>query len=134
MLKRGRISSAELSVVPIAAARERVQRPADLTKKERQLFDNLVATCSHFKQSDFPLLISFVQASLLAQQHRNPKSTDEARIWHTAIKAQSLLATKLRLAPNTRLDRKTATRKAAAPRPSAYDLMDLENGNNESDG
>ena len=120
-------------MVPIAAARERVQRPADLTKNERQLFDNLVATCSHFKQSDFPLLISFVQASLLAQQHRNPKSADEARIWHTAIKAQSLLATKLRLAPNTRLDRKTAIRKAAAPRLSFYEQMDLENAGDARD-
>jgi hypothetical protein len=132
-MKRGRISAAELSVIPIAPARERVRSPSNLSAKERQLFDKLLETCGHFQPSDFPLLISFVQASLLAQQHRNPKSADEARIWHTAIKAQGTLATKLRLCPNTRIDRKTATRKAAAYRPSFYETMDLEDANNARD-
>ena len=132
-MKRGRISANELNVIPISAPRERVRSPSNLSTKERQLFDKLLETCGHFQPSDFPLLVSFVQASLLAQQHRNPRTSEQAKIWSTAVRVQSALATKLRLAPNTRLDPKATTRRAAAYQPSAYDLMRMEDATNARD-
>ena len=61
-----------------------------------------------FVASDVPLLVSFVQATLLSRKTAgDPKQFDT---WREAVKVQAVLATKLRLAPQSRLDRKVAGR------------------------
>jgi len=124
MRQRGRLSSSN-NVVPLATTRQRVPPPDDLSATERKLFNKLTATCPHLVDSDFALLQSFVQATLLVRKHRHPNTNDEAKLLHTACKIQVQLATKLRLAPQTRIGPKTTARRAASAGPtSAYDLLD----------
>jgi hypothetical protein len=55
-----------------------------------------------------PLLVSFVQATLLARRTvRDPDVTN----WEKAARVQMALATKLRLSPQSRLDPKTVARR-----------------------
>jgi hypothetical protein len=51
---------------------------------------------------------------------RNPKL---AAVWEKATRMQATLATRLRLAPQARIDPATLTRRREKTPPSAYDLM-----------
>jgi hypothetical protein len=137
-MQRGRKSSAELSVIPVAANREWLPPPADLTPSEQSLWRNLVASCPNgqFVQSDFPLLTSYVQATLLARSFAKTRTLTaaDAQVLKAAMQMQAAMAAKLRLTPNSRIGPKLAGRKAAAHRPSFYEQMDLEDANNESHG
>jgi hypothetical protein len=59
--------------------------------------------------SDLPLLVSYVQATLLSRQAVAGASTDAAALalWEKATRMQATLATRLRLSPQARLDPKT---------------------------
>lgn len=121
MRQRGRQSAT--NVIPLTTARQRVDTPDDLTTTERKLFNKLTATCPHLVASDFALLTTFVQATLLVRKHRQPRTNDEAKLLHTACKIQMQLANKLRLAPQGRITPRTAARMAASAVPqSVYDL------------
>ena len=118
MRQRGRKSAASLVVV--SGAPPRLEPPADLSDEEKALFLELVNACSprHFVESDKPLLISFVQATLLARG-----SAGKAMListWEKAVRVQATLATRLRLAPQARMDPKTVGRfqqNSGGPRP-----------------
>jgi hypothetical protein len=126
MQQRGRVSANRANVIPLTSGRGRVQAPSGLTATERQLYDELVASthATHFVASDFPLLTSYVQATLLARRYRHAKTVEQAKIFQAAVRVQGTLATRLRLTPYSRMTTRTAGRKAAsyAP-PSAYDTM-----------
>jgi hypothetical protein len=97
----------------------RLEPPANLRKAERALFSELVEATDprHFRQTDLPLLISFVQATLLARSAaHNPDKVD---IWEKAVRVQASLATRLRLSPQSRTDPKTIGRQQlhVGPRP-----------------
>jgi hypothetical protein len=47
-------------------------------------------------------------------------------VWEKAVKVQAMLATRLRLAPQARLDPKTVGRHKTSA-PSAYELMENHN-------
>lgn len=83
------------------------------------MFTELVDACTpdHFRVSDEPLLISFVQATLLSRQAVAKAATDSAALtlWEKATKMQATLATRLRLSPQTRLDPKTVARRRPEP-------------------
>jgi hypothetical protein len=85
----------------------------------------LAVLVSPFVASDVPLQVSYVQATLLAQRMAKSFSTHAPALktWEVAVKAQALLATRLRLAPQSRVDPKTLTRKLGRHNPSAYDLL-----------
>ena len=128
MAKRGRQSAAELSIVSIGSGRQRLVPPLDLNASEAKLFRELVASCApdHFVQSDMPLLVSFVQATLLSRAAATALAKDVAMIgiWEKATRMQATLATRLRLAPQARTDPKTIARRSGNHHPSAYELLE----------
>lgn len=111
MRQRGRKSVANL--VRVDGAPPRLNPPADLNDDEWMLFVELINACSpqHFVQSDLPLLVSYVQATLLARSMaRDP---EKIAVWEKAVRMQATLATRLRLAPQARTDPKSIARQAA---------------------
>ena len=94
------------------------------------MFRHIVGVCApdHFVESDVPLLISFVQATLLRRRAATKLQGDAGwvGVWEKATRMQATLCTRLRLAPQARTDPKTITRKLSGHQPSAYDLMGAE--------
>ena len=75
----------------------RLKPPAYLSEAERKLFTEIVDACDprQFIESDFPLLISFVQATLMVRDTVYVGS--KIVLWEKAVRTQIALATKLRL-------------------------------------
>ncbi len=88
--------------------------PPDLNNAERMLCIDLVDTCSprHLVKSDVPLLVSYVQATLMARSAVHDPAM--IAIWEKAVRVQATLATRLRLALQARKDPKTVARQQAA--------------------
>src|SRR5215469_2767354 len=109
MLQRGRKSAANLALPPVGGKPLPLKPPACLRNRERKLFRELVAACDprHFAESDLPLLASYVQATILA---RDAICDRDVAVWEKAVRVQATLATRLRLAPQARLDPKTLAR------------------------
>jgi hypothetical protein len=119
MRQRGRKSIAA-NVVPlnVDGSPPRLIPPSDLSTDERALFVELVGACDprHFVKSDLPLLISFVQSTLLSRRAAAKMTKDAGMVktWETATRMQATLATRLRLAPQARTDPLTIARQQAA--------------------
>ena len=126
-VKRGRPHADDLNIVPFHPDGNRVQTPDDLTAAEAALFRQLVRSCApdHFVFSDVPLLISYVQATLIARKSAKamPKKPELISLWERSVKVQAVLATRLRLAPQARTDPTTLTRRTPKGPVSAYDVM-----------
>ena len=105
-----------------------LEPPAYLNAAERELFKELIASISTraFVPSDMSLLVSFVQATLLCR--KTAGNPEQIAVWSQAVKMQAVLATKLRLAPQSRLDRKVAGRMQAYRAPDPWELRP-ERGN-----
>ncbi len=89
------------------------------------MFVEIVGACSpkHFVASDLPILISFIQATLLSRQS-SQKAADDAKalaIWEKATHMQATLATRLRLAPQSRFDARANARQQPSPFPHPRD-------------
>jgi hypothetical protein len=114
MLQRGRVPRTNLMPLPLDVEQRRLEPPASLSSDEKKLFAELVGACraTHFTPSDEPLLISFVQATLLARKSIKTAARDRDALmtWERATKLQGMLATKLRLAPQSRIDALSAAR------------------------
>ena len=114
MIQRGRKSS-NVVALGVTASSPPLTPPATLTKAENALFDDLVGSSDpqHFVPSDMPLLVSFVQATLLARSLAStaakPSKPDPTVVgsWEKATRVMAMLATRLRLAPQARNDPKT---------------------------
>jgi hypothetical protein len=65
--------------------------------------------------------VSFVKATVLARDAPD-LSDEEFAAWEKAARVQAMLATKLRLSPQTRLDAKTAKRHEQPPRPHTWEI------------
>jgi hypothetical protein len=81
-----------------------------LSKAEQELFTTLVNACDprHFIEGDLPILVSFVQATLMVRQLAyNANKISE---WDKVVRAQMALARSLRLTVHTRLDPETVAR------------------------
>ena len=114
MKQRGRKSAANLAtLIDVTGTPSRLTTPAGLTKPERLLFDFIVDASPphHFRDSDQPLLVSYVQACLMARDAA--KTPAKIAIFERVVRLQVTLATKLRLSPQTRLDPKTLARQYA---------------------
>ena len=105
MRQRGRKSAT--NVIQLGAARQRVFPPDYLTATERDLFNKVVTSChpDHFVPSDFPIIVSYVDALLLARQYRK-----DTKRWQAVVRVQAMLARALRLTPRTRLGPRAARR------------------------
>jgi phage terminase small subunit len=94
---------------------KRLVPPEHLTERETQIFRDIVDSADprHFRKSELPLLCSYVTAVNLSQWHAhkiNAGEGDHHRAWLDCTKLLALLASRLRLAPSTRLDKKTVER------------------------
>ena len=109
MRQRGR-PSADVVALNLIAPASSLAAPAGLNAKERAIFNAIVAAVdpSHFRKSDVPLLHSYVQA--VAMVRRLARDGNRIADWEKAARVQAMLATKLRLTPQTRLDAKTVAR------------------------
>ena len=65
-MRRGRKSAASL-LIPDVVSTTRLSAPSGLSLKERVVFEAITAACdpSHFRKSDVPLIVAYVQATLL---------------------------------------------------------------------
>ena len=123
-MKRGRKSAAELGISVIDVQRQRLTPPDYLNEREAVIFRSIVDNCDpqHFRKSELPLLCSYVTAVNLSRWHAhkvNEGQQDHHRQWLECTKLVALLASRLRLAPSTRLDKGTVERHAVddSPRP-----------------
>jgi hypothetical protein len=120
MIQRGRKSAQHFSAPAVDGDPPRLQPPAHLDDRERSLFVELVEACGprHFVASDVPLVVSYVQATLLSRQAVKTAAEKPAMLalWEKSTRMQATLATRLRLSPQSRLDPKTVGRE----RPSLY--------------
>ena len=130
---RGRKSAASLGVVTPIAGRLLRCRP-DVPEDVRAVFARIVSDvgADHFRASDGDLIEQYSQAICLAReayqkiQDEGPVKDGRVNPWQTVLekanRASVALSQRLRLAPQSRLDRKTAGRNKAGG--SAYDLLD----------
>jgi hypothetical protein len=114
MLQRGRQSRASVRSFPVDVAETRIEPPTWLTREEKKLFAEIVGACraKHFTASDEPLIISYVQATLLARRSIKRAGKDRAALatWERSTKIAGTLATKLRLCPQSRIDAQSVGR------------------------
>jgi hypothetical protein len=112
--QRGRKSAADLAFPNVNGEPPRVDPPPHLSEPERSCFEEITRSCSprHFVPSDAPLLVLYVQAFVLAQSAIKDAATDDAALarWERAARVCATLATRLRLAPQARLDAKSTAR------------------------
>jgi phage terminase small subunit len=129
-MKRGRASAAQLSVVPIAAGRKPISPPDDLDASTRKLFVELVSSLphDHFHKSDIPLLVTYCNATVISQKCYKGLLKDRQFFneWERACRTQATLATRLRLAPQSRNDPKTVGMRQRNFHPSIYASMGKE--------
>jgi hypothetical protein len=111
--QRGR-KPGNLRGVSIDGDPPRLDPPSSLTADERSLFVEIVKACSpkQFAPSDLPLLVSYIQSTLLSRHAVKKAATDASAlaVWEKSTRMQATLATRLRLAPQSRFDGKSAAR------------------------
>jgi hypothetical protein len=114
MRQRGRKSAAFVDLPNVNGDPPRLDPPSSLTDDERSLFVEITEASGprHFVGSDLPLLVSYVQATLLSRQAIKDVAKDAAALalWEKAVRVQAMLATRLRLSPQARTDPKTIGR------------------------
>src|SRR5262249_23770015 len=111
--------SANVNLIPLDPQRSRVVPPDYLSKDEADDFRKLVASVApnHFAPQDTPLIVAFVQATLHSRRASEALSSkfagrDTLALYSYSTKIMASLATKLRLAPQSRYDAKSAQRNA----------------------
>jgi hypothetical protein len=134
-----RRSAASLTLVhPNVSGRvPRLSPPSILGTAEKRLFTSITNSCpaTHFRPSDQPLLVQYVQAVCLAEQAAGkmaetggPVHDGEINPWfrvhERAVRMMSVLAMRLRLTPASRLRPETVHRRAGYQPPSYYDMQD----------
>jgi len=107
---------------------QRLTPPDSLGKDEARVFRELVAACDarHFDRSDLPLLCRYVEAAVLAERAakemrengpvlKGGRASPWLTIQEKSVRALVALSLRLRIAPQSRLDPKTAGRRAGRP-------------------
>jgi hypothetical protein len=130
MKKRGRPSVGDLTSTRSAFVMPTLQPPADLSATEAQVFREIAASvpATHFRQSDAPLLAAYATAIVVSRRSAKSLEHDASfiTVWEKSTRLVATLATKLRLAPQSRLDAKAVSRQGAGFQPSAYDTRPWE--------
>ena len=139
--QRGRKSAANLAVVlPIENVRHQLQPPDRLSEVEAALFREVLhnTPANQFSVSDQYLLATFCQITVLlreqadrARKARPEHRAAEFKLLFEACKAQSLIATKLRLTTSARTAAHVISRAHDKHQPSAYDLLREQEGWND---
>jgi hypothetical protein len=112
MSRRLRVSSAKSS---------RLTAPTSLSQPARTLFNEIVSACDprHFTEAEEPLLVSYVQLVIKVRQCEAKLPIEQLE---RLLRTQALLATKLRLTPQTRID-KNVIRRWPNNQPSYLDKI-----------
>jgi hypothetical protein len=130
MLQRGRKTSANLVALNLNGDRPRLVPPPHLTKAERDIFIEVVASSpsKQFVQTDVLLLASLCQATVLARSTARKAGRDSRALatWEKATRTQTMLARALRLTPQARVDPKVIGRNRDEPPVSHYEIMRRE--------
>jgi hypothetical protein len=119
MRQRGRKSASLLAFPAIEVPRSLPEPPRSLTKSERALFIELAANAEHLRPTDAPLLASYVQATLMSR--RSARDPARVEVWERATRIAAMLATKLRLTAQSRVDPKTLGRMQPPPGPEPWE-------------
>lgn len=131
MRQRGRQSREAIGIGPERVAHT-LSPPGHLSQVEAETFHEIAASVppNHFSHADSFLLASFAQLTVLIRSLASDvaKATKETKagkvkLFLEACKAQSLVATKLRITVQSRITPRTAGRAHEANTPSAYDMM-----------
>jgi hypothetical protein len=115
MRQRGRKSADNLVALAVSGEPPKLIAPAYLSDTEATAFAEIIDACApgHLRLADVPLLVSMVQATLLARSAgRDP---DKLAEFERAARLQAMLATKLRLTVQSRTDPKTIGRQQMPP-------------------
>ena len=129
MRKRGRKSSAELSVTPVSTDARRPAPPAELTEHQARIWQDIVKTepGGWFRPAEEPLLVAFCRhvhaANLIAKmvdafdvRNRDPDQLDRLlRMHERETRAMSSLATRMRFTQQARMHPRTAARAEIGP-------------------
>ena len=135
MRQRGRKSGAGLGILQVDGKPNRLDPPASLSAAERAIFFDVVAGCDrdHFRPSDLPLLVRYVEAAALgdqaAEQLRlgaviNGKPSPWITVQEKAVRAMVALSMRLRLSPQSRIDAKTLGRQEVRQGPAPWEYGD----------
>jgi phage terminase small subunit len=116
MAQRGRKKSGNIVALRVDGSPPPLQPPSFLNAGERKVFRELINSVDtrHFVAADLPLLVSFVQATLMSRKTaRNPK---QIAAWEKSVRVMAMLATRLRISPQSRYDNRAAARQLDGPR------------------
>lgn len=122
MRQRGRKSAANVvTLMSVTGRPPRLSPPRYLNKAERAIFVELIGACDarHFVESDLPLLASYSQATRMARAAARDPS--KVGLWERAVRVQATLATRLRLAPQSRTDPQTVGRRQVRRGPPPWE-------------
>ncbi len=139
MRQRGRKSAANLASLCVDGKPPRLEPPATFNEAERNVFVDIVGASApeHSRPSDLPLLVSYVQATVLGEQAatelRNGAVIDgKPSPWITVqekcVRAMVALSLRLRLAPQSRIQPRGVGRFQA---PLRLPWMPGEDGNDD---
>jgi phage terminase small subunit len=135
---RGRRAAADLATPQIDIRQQRLSPPDHLGPDERRRFIELVGACDpqHFRASDLPLLVRYVEADVMAERAAvelaasGPVLDGKASPWivvqEKAVRALVALSMRLRVCPQSRTDPKTVGRKSNGPGISADDFLRIK--------
>jgi hypothetical protein len=103
-----------------------------LTAEEQSLFSSLISNTEpeHFRPTDAPLLTAYVRAILLAE-HAVKRAIDDPAslvIWEKSTRLLNLLAARLRLCPQSRLDGRVAAKPRLVRRHGLLASAGAQNG------
>ena len=135
MRQRGRKSGANMGVLQVDGKPKQLDPPTSLSTAERAIFCDVVAGCDrdHFRPSDLPLLVRYVEAAALgdqaAEQLRlgaviNGKPSPWITVQEKAVRAMVALSMRLRLSPQSRIDAKTLGRQEVRQGPAPWEYGD----------
>jgi len=135
MRQRGRKSGAGLGILQVDGKPNRLNPPISLSAAERAIFFDVVTACDrdHFRPSDLPLLVRYVEAAALgdqaAEQLRlgavvNGKPSPWITVQEKAVRAMVALSMRLRLSPQSRIDAKTLGRQEVRQGPAPWEYGD----------
>jgi hypothetical protein len=125
MRQRGRKTEGQLMALAFDGSQSQLNPPSYLNEAEHNLFAEIVDAVSptHFAKSDTLLIVSLVQATLLSRQAAGDR--DQVVTWEKATRMQAMLAKRLRLTPQSRLDPKTVGRRQPYPGPRPWRIIEL---------
>jgi hypothetical protein len=118
--------------MPVDGEPSRLEPPASLSESERTIFIDLVNACDakHFRQSDLPLLVRYVEAAALSDQAAqelrqgavvNGKVSPWLTVQEKSVRTMVALSMRLRLSPQSRIDPKTLGRHEPYSGPKVWE-------------